>query len=152
MLDPIVEVGKRAKKAATRIRRNLCAPVVTRSNERTLSRILAVQKEELAICLSDLDSGKLWLNYFSVAVFLCLLLILALFWAINRRQRQELELQIQHRDLVIKDLRDDVTRLRNGRSISRQSSQQDVVCPISPLCTSHVLQEYAGEIDNCLQQ
>lgn len=154
MMDPIVEFGKRATQAATRIRRNLCAPVVARSNERTLSRILAVQKEDLDNCRADLDSGKLWLYYmyFTVAVFLCLLLILALSWAKSRRKRQELELQIQHRDLVIKDLRDEVTRLRNGSSSSRQRPHQEAARPISPMCTSHVLQNYAGEIDNCLQQ
>lgn len=152
MMDHIDEIGKRAKQAATRIRKNACAPVVARSNKRTLSRILAVQIENLDICLADLDSGKLWLYYFTVALSLCFLLILALFWAMSRKQRQELELQIQHRDLVIKNLRDEVTRLRNGRSISRQRSQQEAARPIAPMYTSHVLQNYAGEIDNCLQQ
>ena len=149
MMDPI---AVRAKQAATRIRRNLCAPVVARSNERTLSRTLAVQKEALDICLADLDNGKLWLYNFTVAVSLCLLLILALFWAMSRKQRQELEQQIQHRDLVIKDLRDEATRLRNCHSISRQSSQQEAARASSPACSSHMLQDYAGQIDTCLQQ
>ena len=152
MMDPIAVFRTRTKQAATRIRRNLCAPVVARSNERTLSRTLAVQKEALGICLADLDNAKLWLYNFTVAVSLCLLLILALFWATSRKQRQELELQIQHRDLVIKDLRDEATRLRNGRSISRKSSQQEATRASSPVCKSHVLQDYAGEIDTCLQQ
>lgn len=152
MKNLIAVFGGRAQRAAARFRGNLCAPVVARSNERSLVRVLAAQKEDLHICLANLETGKLRLYSYAVAVFLCSVLMLILFWANIRKQRREFELRIQQRDSVIKELRGEVSGLRNGRQVVRRIENQGIADPFPSACAAHVLQDYAAEIDNCLQQ
>ena len=154
----VAAVDQNVKRAAARIRSNMCAPVVARSNERSLARALAAKQKDLAVCIADSKANEVYFFYFALAAVSCLLLILVVSWAKNRRGRRDFEHRLGQLDLVIRELRDKATRQASTHPISHTNTNGTSTTQASTRLPSHIngithpLQDYAAEIDDCLQQ
>jgi len=152
----VAAVDQNAKRAAARIRSNLCAPVVARSNERSLARALAAKQKDLAVCIADSKANEVYFFYFALVAVSCLLLILVVSWTKNRRGRRDFEHRLGQLDLVIKELRDKTTRQAGTHPISHTctngTTQASTHLPSHINGITHPLQDYAAEIDDCIQQ
>ena len=85
---------KRVKRAAVMVRTNLCSPLLTRSNERSISRALEARQKDLDSCRVELKTNELYLHRTALLVsvsFTLFILLLLTFWTINRKQREEFE-------------------------------------------------------------
>mmetsp|Transcript_4457 Transcript_4457/g.12556 ORF Transcript_4457/g.12556 Transcript_4457/m.12556 type:complete len:165 (+) Transcript_4457:276-770(+) len=149
-------VEQRTKQAGVGLRTNLCCPVVAQSNEKYLARVLAARQVDLDVCLEDLVDLKAnvrLLTQFVLAMLVCFTFVLLILWAKNRRSRQQFEVQLRHRDVLIKELHDRC-RLQNVGSARHQKSESQTLhlTPPGRSCLGHELETYAEEIEHCLQQ
>ena len=147
-------VERRTMQAGLRLRTNACCPMTARSNEKYLARVLTARQVDLDVCLEDLKANERVLARFSLAMLVCFTFGFFILRVKSRRDRQQFEVQIRQRDVLIKELQDKVTELQNGGTALHSKSECHTLHLTSPgnSYIGHELEMYAEQIDDCLQQ